>query len=313
MSVSFISASPTSSTSARRLPVPGFGFELITAERPDQKIAELTDTAGLYDDIARTGVVIYRGFADGLQDFNDFISAHSSRVTFDPARTPATENTAEINAGILEMGLHRENGNLPFTPDLQWFYCLKPAIRGSQTTFCDGVRVLHELSATVRREFEGRKIKYSRRIPWTNIRRFLSIEFQLPLEQIDEIHLDRVNNIVEGQLYERIDEHLILSELETYAIIKSCFSGRRAFCNSLLSPSVNYDPPKISWADGEEIDLAIWDEIKEVSSRLTYDLFWQRGDVVVVDNTRVMHGRRRLDDPSRRIFGAQSYKKGDVA
>jgi len=38
----------------------------------------------------------------------------------------------------------------------------------------------------------------------------------------------------------------------------------------------------------------------------------QKGDLVVIDNTRVMHGRRRLDDPSRRIFGAQSYRIGGI-
>ena len=36
-------------------------------------------------------------------------------------------------------------------------------------------------------------------------------------------------------------------------------------------------------------------------------------DVVVIDNSRVMHGRRRLADPGRRIFGAQSYRKGAIA
>lgn len=297
-----------STSRLKRNPIPGFGFELINSVAPAQKALSLIDTAALYVDLQR-GVVIYRGFADELQDFDDFVSAHSSRVTFDPARDAATSNTAEINAGTHEMGLHRENGNLPFNPDMQWFYCLEPAVRGSQTTFCDGTRVLHELSSTTRRTFEQRKIKYARRIPWANVQRFLSIELGLPIGEIDDSHLEQVNRDVEGQTYYRLDDHLIYSELRTAAITVSRFSGKDSFCNSLLGPSVNYEPPQISWEDGEEIDFQIWDEIKAVTARCTYDLFWERGDIVVVDNSRVMHGRRILDDPSRRIFGAQSYRK----
>ncbi|WP_462401621.1 TauD/TfdA family dioxygenase [Pseudomonas sp. Marseille-QA0332] len=167
------------------------------------RVSDSISGASLYEDLAYSGAVIYRDFADSLSDFNEFVSAHSSRVTFDPARKAATANTAEIEAGIHEMGLHRENGNLPFNPDLQWFYCLEAADVGSQTTLCDGQRVLFDLSAKTRKLFEQREIRYSRRIPWQNVKRFLSIELQLPLEAITDEHLQQVNDQVAGQTYRR--------------------------------------------------------------------------------------------------------------
>ncbi|ALL67627.1 putative taurine catabolism dioxygenase [Paraburkholderia caribensis MBA4] len=297
----------------QRNPIPRFGLEMVTNLDPDQNVADITDTDQLYEDLARSGAVIYRGFADTLEDFNQLVSDHSSRVTFDPARKTSTENTAEIDAGHLEMGLHRENGNLPFTPDLQWFYCLNPATAGSETTICDGARALHELSASTRRMFEQRKIRYERRIPWSNVQRFLSVELQVPQHEVSDVHLELVNQRVTGQRYRRSDDHLVSSELTTSAIISSEFSRRRAFCNSLLGPSVNYEPPRITWENGEEIAFDVWDEIRDVTDRNTYDLFWKKGDIVVIDNTRVMHGRRRLLDHGRRIFGAQSYRKGAIA
>ncbi|MBJ9973995.1 TauD/TfdA family dioxygenase [Pseudomonas sp. S75] len=293
-----------------RQPAPGYGFECIHAVEPGLRVLDTMSTADLYEDLAHSGVVIYRDFADSLEHFNDFVSAHSSRVTFDPARKAATANTAEIEAGVHEMGLHRENGNLPFNPDLQWFYCLAAASVGSETTLCDGERVLFELSASTRKRFQAQPIRYARRIPWHNVRRFLSIELQLPLERVTDEHLEQVNQQVTGQTYRRIDQNLIASELIISAVDISRFSGRLAFCNSMLGPSVNYEPPRITWADGEAIALEIWDEIKEVTARLTYPHFWNKGDIMVVDNTRVMHGRRRLDDLGRRIFGAQSYRLG---
>lgn len=87
-------------------------------------------------------------------------------------------------------------------------------------------------------------------------------------------------------------------------------SGKRSFCNSILGPSVNYEPPKITWDNGEEIDLDIWDIVKEITAKNTYKHFWNKGDIIVIDNKRVMHGRCALEDTQRRIFGAQSYIKG---
>jgi alpha-ketoglutarate-dependent taurine dioxygenase len=294
----------------RRQPVPGFGFELVESLGEEHSVLGICEFKALYEELSRSGVVIYRGFQVSLQDYNDRVSAHSSRVTLDPARKSATANTAEIDAGRLEMGIHRENGNLPFSPDLQWFFWLEPATVGSETTICDGCRVLYELSGSTRRLFERQKVKFSRRIPWKNVQRFLSVELQLPLDTVDTSHLELVNSQVSGQKYRRLDEYLVHSELTVSAITTSKFSGKRAFCNSLLGPSVNYEPPSITWETGEGIDFDIWDEIKDVTARCTYDLFWQKGDLVVLDNTRAMHGRRRLADQRRRIFGAQSYCKG---
>lgn len=295
-----------------REPVPCYGFECVHALDAGAQVLTWIDTEQLYGDLAACGAVIYRDFADTLQDFNDLVSAHSARVTFDPARKTSTAHTAEIDAGFHEMGLHRENGNLPFNPDLQWFFCLEAATIGSETTLCDGQKVLFDLSARTRKCFESRHIKYTRRIPWTNVRRFLSVELQLPLEAITDEHLEQVNRQVSGQTYRRVDQHLIHSQLITSALELSCFSGRQAFCNSMLGPSVNYEPPRITWENGDDIALEIWDEIKEVTARNTYSHFWKKGDIVVIDNTRVMHGRRRLDDASRRIFGAQSYRLGGL-
>lgn len=295
-----------------RQPIPGYGFECIYTVDTDVRVLTSVTTNELYDDLARSGVLIYRNFIDTLQDFNDFVSVHSSKVTFDPARKASTANTAEIDAGLHEMGLHRENGNLPFSPDIQWFFCLDAAAIGSETTMCDGQKVLFDLSSKTRKLFESRKIKYSRRIPWSNVKRFLCIELQIPIDEVTDEHLEQVNREVPGQTYRRIDQHLIRSELIISAIESSCFSGQKAFCNSMLGPSVNYEPPRITWENGDDISLDIWGEVQDVTSRNTYSHFWNKGDIVVIDNTRVMHGRRRLADPARRIFGAQSYSQEGV-
>ena len=58
---------------------------------------------------------------------------------------------------------------------------------------------------------------------------------------------------------------------------------------------------QVRWCDGREIDRAILLEVKNVSDRLTLAHAWQPGDLIMVDNTRVMHGRRSFNDDQRNI------------
>ncbi|MBU2711957.1 TauD/TfdA family dioxygenase [Zooshikella harenae] len=264
----------------------------------------------LIKSLATSGIVLLRNFDVNVHTFSTFIENNSDYVTFDPARKPTTKSTAEIQAGDVEMGLHMENGNLPFSPELQWFYCGKAAKEGSETTFCDGLTVWQKLSPMTQKKFLNKKVKYSRDIPWDNVKRYLSLELQQPVDRITDEHLEYVNAIITGQTYTRINDESIHSEYVVSAVIDNVFNTGPCFCNSLMSPSVNYRPPKMTWEDDTEISEFVWTEIKDICEEYTRDHKWQDNDVIIVDNTRVMHGRRKVLDPLRKMFGAQSYLVG---
>ena len=40
--------------------------------------------------------------------------------------------------------------------------------------------------------------------------------------------------------------------------------------------------------------------MREAAAAITYPVEWQAGDLVVLDNSRFMHGRRSVDDPLKR-------------
>lgn len=276
----------------------------------NQKLNFLS-TKTLYTLLSQYGVLIFRGFQDDEKDFSQWVSNHSEFVTLDPARKSDIPNIAPIEAGDLKMGLHRENASLPYVPDLQWFYCQKEASEGSETTFCDGEAVLSAFSTETFMAFTKQLIRYDRRVSWDRVQRYLAIEYQQEITSIKDDSFDRVHKDQPLHRFERIDHELIHSVRDTYAVL-SGISGRLSFCNSILGPSVNYEPPRICWANGLDFSDEILNEVKNVTESLTENLFWNTGDVVLVDNNRIMHGRNRLDDPSRRIFGAQSYLKKGV-
>ncbi|XDO64554.1 TauD/TfdA family dioxygenase [Streptomyces sp. RLB1-33] len=91
------------------------------------------------------------------------------------------------------------------------------------------------------------------------------------------------------------------------------FGPRPSFANSILGPSFNYEKPTITFADGTALSPQLLAEVEEVTARLTENLDWQDQDAAVIDNTRVMHGRRAITDPHRTIYNALSYIEAPAA
>jgi hypothetical protein len=59
----------------------------------------------------------------------------------------------------------------------------------------------------------------------------------------------------------------------------------------------------ISFGDGSVIPVATMDRVIALADALTFDLVWQTGDVALVDNFLVMHGRHPYSG-DRRILAA---------
>ena len=54
----------------------------------------------------------------------------------------------------------------------------------------------------------------------------------------------------------------------------------------------NQDSKKIQFGDGSDISEESMDDVCEIAEKITHDHFWQKGDLLLVDNFLVMHGRR---------------------
>ena len=287
----------------------GYGVS-VTARCNNMRLDSFS-TDWMLEHLKDYGAIVFKDFAVDLRIFTNFINKHSSRVTSDPARKAATQNAQLISAGDVEMGLHVENGNLPFMPDAQWFYCEKAASKGSQTTLCDGIKTWNELSGKTKKQFLTKRVQFSRKIPEFLWKKYLATELDLPIDSVSSEQLIEVNQMVDGQHYQLMEDGSVYSRYKTWAVHPTQFANEMAFANSMLGPSVNYEPPRITWEDGSVIAPSIWDEIIEVTKENTDNIEWDHGDVVVLDNTRVMHGRRKILDQRRRMYGGQSYLRKD--
>ena len=82
----------------------------------------------------------------------------------------------------------------------------------------------------------------------------------------------------------------------------SSLSGGRAFANAILGPSHNYEPPIYTLDDDTTVSSDEIEDLRNIAETCTIEINWQDGDVAVIDNTRVMHGRRAIKDQDRQLF-----------
>lgn len=90
------------------------------------------------------------------------------------------------------------------------------------------------------------------------------------------------------------------------AVHGTLFGDRLASANSILGPSFHHEKPTIKFDDGAAIAPSMLADIECASAAYTENIEWRDRDVLLIDNTRVMHGRRAMVDPLRTIYSALS-------
>ncbi|MFR0675296.1 TauD/TfdA family dioxygenase [Enterobacterales bacterium AW_CKDN230030176-1A_HGKHYDSX7] len=277
----------------------------------DRNLALHVETGPLYEHLRDRGVVVLRRCLVTLDEFSAFVKRHSSRLSLDPGRTLSGGVAQLVDAGTDAVGLHCENGNAPIWPDLTWFYCTLAPRKGSQTTLCDGAAVLDDLSPTTVQRFSEQRIRYRRTVPGDKWRRIVC-HYLPEVESLEDATFEQLQAIVGAdrntQMHYTKAQDTVAYAYAVSAIQQSSFHGGAAFANSILGPSFNYEKPVIDFENGEPFDPALLDEVERVTARHTHIVGWQDGDMVMIDNRRVMHGRQPIVDTSREIFNALSYR-----
>lgn len=273
----------------------------------DKQLSSL-DKAMVFNLLEEHGFLIFRGFEISVESYSDFVQSMSSKVTLDPAREFYAKNAQKVDAGKEAIGLHIENGNGPVVPDLCWFYCSVSPEEGSQTTVCDGSDVYQNLPDDLKAVFEDQKITYSRNVKEEIWRKYISHELKNSVapEDVNESHLRIIEDNLPNLQTSINEDGSLHYQFETNAILKS--GSLKSFANSILGPSFNYEKPKITLQNGQELHSGILEELEGLTERFTQEINWKDNDMVLIDNKRVMHGRREIISSKREIFNALSFK-----
>lgn len=265
---------------------------------------EGTDPAVIKRELASRGWILLRDEGYTLAGFSALMTRLCGALTFDPARENASAQTQTVDAGNAAVGLHIENGNTPLPPDIVAFYSARSASRGSQTTLCDGAAIYRALSPALRSLF-SRPLSVTRYVPQHLWQRYVAnvLNMDDPV-RVTRRMLRQLIDMIPGQSAVEAEAGGIDYTLTVTPIREDNLARVPAFANAVLGPSYNYPPPVYRLWNGTGLSEALLDELKVLCEQYTGEITWRDGDVAVIDNKRLMHGRRHIVVPlsERRLY-----------
>jgi alpha-ketoglutarate-dependent taurine dioxygenase len=261
----------------------------------------------------RHGVVLLRGGPFDLQSFETLSRHLCDRFhqvgTRDRRRESGGDGyTTEVfRKNFILLG-HSEGAYRPYPPppDVCMFMCqTAPSVPGGETTVIDGVAMLGEMPEELKGRLMDQGIVYESLWESDRWRAEFGVksisELQALLAGIPEVRC----NLEEDNL--RLFYHA--------PAIEPCSSGELAFANGVLAhlPRIEhsryqnlpvYTKPsnRVYFGDGEELDAVSINALIDAHDNVVFRHRWQRHDVLILDNTRYMHGREMCSRPCERVL-----------
>lgn len=263
---------------------------------------------------ARThGTVLFRGFPmSEPEEFDRFIAAfemenfpyeeslsNAVRINYTPRVFSANEAPPEVT-----IFLHHEMAQTPVYPGMLFFCCQKAADRGGATPLCRSDTLFEQMlekCPEFAKACEQKGLKYSNVMPGeddaeSGMGRSWQSTFRASSREAAE---QRMADL--GYSWEWLDDGCLRATTPVLPAVSKASNGRKVFFNQLIAAFKGWkdkrnDPAKsITLGDDTPLDRDTVLMVADLAEELTFDVPWQRGDVALVDNVLVMHGRRTFE------------------
>jgi hypothetical protein len=207
------------------------------------------------------------------------------------------DGQAQEDQKTFGLPLHADRSYTNSQPPLMWFHCMVPAKNDGQTTIADGTLLYDRLSARSKDVFENNQVDY--------VRTYADGEWQLwaNTKDIEKVKAYCKANDIGLTI---TPEKAVLTHSLRYAVVKPRWTDKKAFVNSI--PIVEWQAEEfktgrsiVQMADGTPIPEDVRADMWKVCEDNTHDIAWNSGDFVMIDNTRMMHGRRSFTGRDRQI------------
>lgn len=264
-------------------------------------------------ELRERGAVIIRRPGASVDSFTEFTGQiinsfpHYSVATKERDVITRESHIQTVNKGSDRIPLHRESSFLPTQPDLLAFYCQQPPATGGQTTLCDAVTLLEEMPGDARAFVEGEVFIWTTRLPFE--RWSVALETSSQSAAAERIERLMARSAPLSTYKYHFDGDVLEGTYQCPLVLPTFWGKHPAFSNSLLQWYYREDGPlvarhlhHVTISGGRSFPADLLAVINECAERMIFETKWQAGDIVLVDNSRVMHGRRSIEDANRRIF-----------
>lgn len=284
------------------------------------------DPAQLGDWFKKHRTLYFRGWNFSLEDFQhlsqqlcrNFSSYEGGGFRFKEldrefVNSDKTIMTTTGHTQGFSIPLHGEMHYIGTPPPLIWFYCKTPGRNTGQTTLCDGYALAKNLPKDVKDFFGSRRIKYERYLPdgsWQSS--FMTSEPEQAMDicrrQLVDFQYDRQKNGFTTEYFvSPFPETGYVSGPKFIGNILNIASVEWAFESGWVKQTFASDfgdrcPMVVRMEDGSRIPVEILEGIRSAADSLTIDTEWEAGEVLMIDNLSVMHGRKESLNPAREVF-----------
>lgn len=282
-----------------QLPEPGRPYVLLETAG-EQRISNV-DPSLIVELYKAHGALLFRGFGADVREFGAFTRGFCPTYVINQSagRRPIdTENNIRsVDPGVGAFALHSELSREPWAPDVAFFACLSAPTRGGATTICDGVALVRAMPDDVRQGLSGRRLLHLKPT-WPEL-----LEFWLgDPNPGDELLANPPSCCPFG--FRRM-QGSVIRYFSRPALQRPMFVDEPAFANFLLFARFTRNRPDYPLLDdGQPVPEPWLQAIKAAADSLTAEVAWQSGDVLMLDNTRFMHGRTAILDATERLIAS---------
>ncbi|WP_234711063.1 TauD/TfdA family dioxygenase [Nostoc punctiforme] len=244
------------------------------------------------------GILLFRGFDVDVDIFKEFTNLLSidfinyAGGAFSRRVINGDQTVLSVNDFKSEIKLHGEMYYQKNIPLMLWFFCANPPLEDGETTVCDGRQFFHEISSSTKELFRQKNLKFTVRMSKEDWQKKYKTD---DVNQLKEICR---NNNTHLKIF---DDRSIMLEYISPAIIPSRCGNYQVFINSLL-PTKQLSPNILKFEDDSDIPEEVVSELNEIAEKITTEISWRKGDILMIDNTRILHGRRSFADDQRDIY-----------
>lgn len=301
------------------------GRQLPLVIEPAQPGADLFSWASrnremLLSELLRCGGLLFRGF--GLQDSPD-LQRFIRSVSGDPLeyREQSSPRTA-LGGNIYtstdyppeeSIAMHCENSYQKEWPLRIFFLCVQPADQGGETPIADVRRVYGRIEKQVLQRFVDKKVMYVR-----NFGTGLGLSWQQVFQTDDKTEVEahcRAKEIVAQWNGDQLRTRTIRDAVKKHpqSGVPVWFNHAMFFHVSSLGEEIRetlqelFEPDEMPsnsfYGDGAPIEESVVAHIRGIFDDEIVLFSWQKGDLLMLDNMLVAHGRMPFKGPRRVLVG----------